>query len=364
MNKRGVALILAYMVMAGLAIISTAFVLRSVSESSIAKNYTNSARAFWISEAGMAQAYYNWSHSVAQPAGAVNFGGGSFTINTAGLPQVTVSGAFGGTSRSLQASFTRIPPPFDNTLSCGGNLSLSGFLAKVEVWNQTRISGAFTKGAGTSSWFQDKQEGVSQDLTTIKVPDYNNNGTQNEFNDFVLFGREAVASYPSEETVYIQDNGTVNIFPNEALIGKKVIFVEGAAAGQGNVNIFFDASWQAGEDITVISTGKINYVEPLQLDADSRLSTASWSDYGEAAIFRSEHESVIYSQSNANFVDILEWGSTTGNLIVNGNVSLKEVLTYEKYFHSDRAKNGDMPPGFQFLGGALGTPLLRDWQEI
>ncbi|MBC8436518.1 MAG: hypothetical protein H8D90_01355 [Candidatus Omnitrophica bacterium] len=164
--------------------------------------------------------------------------------------------------------------------------------------------------------------------------------------------------------VYIQNNGTVNIFPDQSLIDKKVIFVEGSSPGTGNVHIFFDATWQEGQDLTVISTGDITYVEPLQFQADARLSTIAWEDYNEASIFRSEHESVMYAHRNGNFIDILDWGSTTGNLIVNGNVSLLEVLSYEKYYFSDRAMNGDLPPGFSRLGGSTGIPGLTDWQEL
>ena len=139
--------------------------------------------------------------------------------------------------------------------------------------------------------------------------------------------------------------------------------MEGANSSQGNVNIFFDATWANNQDLTVISTGSINYIEPLQFQANSRLSTASYSDYGEASIFRSEHESVIYSNQDAHFIDILDWGSTTGNVIANRDVSLAEILTYEKYFYSNRAKNGNLPPGFQWLSSSTGTPYMRSWQE-
>jgi hypothetical protein len=113
----------------------------------------------------------------------------------------------------------------------------------------------------------------------------------------------------------------------------------------------------------VVSTGTITYIEPLQFQSDARLSTVSWGDYNEVSVFRSEHESVVYTHEDANFVDILDWGSTTGNVIANRDVSLMEVLTYEKYFYSQRAKDGDMPPGFKWLSGSSGYPYVRDWRE-
>jgi len=148
-------------------------------------------------------------------------------------------------------------------------------------------------------------------------------------------------------------------------IGKKVIFVEGSTPGAGDVNIFFDTSWQEGEDLTVISTGTVTYLEPLQFQQDARLSIIAWDDYRELSVFRSQHESIIYAHDDANFVDILDWGSTTGNIIVNDDMSLLEVLTYEKYYYSDKAINGDLPPGFQGLCSANGvlSSKLSDWQE-
>ncbi|MFA5004859.1 MAG: hypothetical protein WC561_01875 [Candidatus Omnitrophota bacterium] len=363
MNNRGVALIISYMVVSVLTILSSVFLVGSSTESNAARNYSNSSRAFWIAEAGMAQAYRNWINNSAQPVGGVSFGAGAYSIDTSNLPIVTVSGTCGLSTRTIQASFVRIPSAFDNTVSVGGNMTLNGLLAKVEVYDKTRISGTFSKTAFATAVFSDKQEGVSKDATTIKIPDYNNNGTSDEFVDFVEFGNLAVENYSADEVVHVETNGTVNIFPDSALVGKKIIFVEGSSTGTGNVNIFFDATWADNQDLTVISTGTITYVEPLQYASDSRLSTISWGDYGEISVFRSEHESVVYSHEDASFVDILDWGQTTGNVITNQNLGLTEVLTYEKFYYSDRAKNGDMPPGFGLLSGSTGTPYVADWQE-
>ncbi len=363
MNNRGVALIISYMVISVLTVLSSVFLVGSSTESNVARNYSNSSRAFWISEAGMSQAYQNWINSATQPSSPVSFGAGAYSINTSSLPIVSVTGTCGSSTRTIQASFVRVPSAFDNTVSVGGNMSLNGLLAQVNVYDKTRISGTFSKTALANATFSDKQEGVSTDSTTIKIPDFNGNGTKDEFGDFVAFGNQAVNSYPASQVVHVVSNGTVNIFPNSSLVGKKVIFVEGSTAGTGNVNIFFDATWADSQDLTVISTGTITYVEPLQYSSASRLSTISWGDYGEISVFRSEHESVVYSHEDANFVDILDWGQSTGNIITNKDLSLTEVLTYEKFYFSDRAKNGDMPPGFKLLPGASGTPYVTDWQE-
>ncbi len=368
MNKRGVALILSYMVIAVLAVFGSVFVSRSVSESNIARRYVDSVRSFWIAEAGLAQGYHNVINSQSQPDDPVLFGDGNYEITVSDVSigkEIKVTGTYGSGQRVVKGYFLRIPYPFENTISCGGDLYLSGDIAYMKVYDKTRISGTFTKsGFGSSAWFEDKQEGIDSAYTTIEIKDKNNNGISDEFDDFVLFGQEVVSSYPPEQVVYITTDDTVNIFPNSALIGKKVVFVKGSSPGTGDVNIFFDATWKKGEDLTIISTGTITYVQPLQVQENARLSTISWEDYNEASILMSPHESVVYAHGNANFSDILEWSSTTGNIIANNDVFFTETLTYEKCYFSDRAINGDLPPGFEYLGGngTLSSKLIR-WQE-
>ncbi len=146
MNRRGIALIMSYLVIVVLMILSSAFVVKSISESNIAKKYADSTRAFWIAEAGLSQAYHNWVNEITQPTGAVDFAGGTYTINTAHLPQVTLTGVFAGSTRIIQAYFVSPVFVFDNTLSVGGNLSLvrEGFsLATINVNDKTRISGTY-----------------------------------------------------------------------------------------------------------------------------------------------------------------------------------------------------------------------------
>ncbi len=53
MNKRGIVLIICYMVIAVLTILGAAFLIRSISERSIASKYFDSTQAFWLAEAGV-----------------------------------------------------------------------------------------------------------------------------------------------------------------------------------------------------------------------------------------------------------------------------------------------------------------------
>ena len=175
MNNRGVALILSYMVMATLTILSSAFLLSSSTEGTAARNYSNSSHAFWVAEAGMAKVYQNWRDNHVNPATATVSmpGGGTYTINAASFPIVKITGNLGASHRTIQTSFIRTPLAFDNTVSVGRNMTLAGLLCRVEAHDKTRISGTFSKPFGGTAVFDDKQEGVSQDNTTLPIPDLN-----------------------------------------------------------------------------------------------------------------------------------------------------------------------------------------------
>ncbi len=58
MNKRGVVLIICYMVITVLTILGAAFLIRSVSERGVAGKYFDSTQAFWLAEAGINRALY------------------------------------------------------------------------------------------------------------------------------------------------------------------------------------------------------------------------------------------------------------------------------------------------------------------
>lgn len=371
MNNRGSALLLSYMTVAFLTTLSSAFIARSVSEANLAKRQVASEQALWIAEAGLNDALVNIraSSSWTPSASPTTYNGGTYLVtkvtNSSNV-ELKATGTYDNVTRRVKGELASVPSIFDNTVSVGGNMTLTGLLARVEVYGKTRIGGAYSKTWGASDYFADKVTGASADQTRLYIPDLDGNGTSNEFADFVEFGRDAVQSYDASEVVYVQGNSTVNIFPDADLIGKKVIFVEGTSSGSGDVNIYFDASWGAAEDLTVISTGTITYIEPLQFGEDARLSAVAWDDYVEASIFRSQHESVVYTHDDANFIDVLDWGSTTGNIIVNDSMSLTEVLTYEKYYFSDRLQNGDLPPGFDGFGSYGSSALastLTNWQE-
>ena len=84
MNKRGVALIISFMVIAVLIILGSVTVSRSISERFLAQRYTESTQAFWLAEAGISQAIlqlkndFNNLNSVA----ATPLGKGEYSVDT------------------------------------------------------------------------------------------------------------------------------------------------------------------------------------------------------------------------------------------------------------------------------------------
>ncbi len=369
-NKKAAALITAVILTLFLSILGIAFTSRSIQERNLATRYIDSVRAFWLAEAAMAKGY---SELMSSPSYAgedwTTLASGSYRIiknSSPGEVEIRAEGLSGSTTQVLTSTLALVAYPFENTMSVGDDISLSGLLGNINVYGKTRLSGEFSKsGFITSAWFEDKTEGVDPTYTSMPISDYDSNGTADEFNDFVIMGQTAIADYPSEEVVYLQTNGTVNIFPDQTLVDKKVIFVEGDNPGQGDVNIYFGATWQDQQDLTIIATGEVTYVQPLQFQEDARLSTVSWDDYSEISVFRNAHESVIYTHDDAYYMDIFDWGSTTGNIIAQDDISIFEFITNEKFYYSDRAYNGDLPPGFSRLSSGSGvlSNQMSDWQE-
>jgi len=381
MNRRGAVLIFAYMIIMALTVLGAIFISTSVSENTLVRRHIDSTRAFWIAEAGLAQVYYEWINGVAFPEGETSFGEGTYTVNASDLFNVTVSGTFNGVTRTVSSSFLQIPYPFQNTISTGGDLILSGWFGWLSVTGKTRISGRLKRtGYFTDLIFEDIEEGTDSTYTTIQIPDFNNNGTPDEFDDFVSMGRNAVqiyvpqtidwdsldydTIYSYDQAIYLKTNGSVILFPHPLYKDKKVLYLESDSPADGTVHLFFDTTWQPNQDMTIISTGKINYSSPLMF-WNSRLSLMSWGDYTKYSAAINAHWGSVYTHSAANFTNYFFVTGFAGNIIANEDINMREIAVIDTEEFSDRAIEGDLPPGFQFLCTTpnQGVSKLKDWQE-
>ena len=98
MNKRGVVLIICYMVIVVLVILGAAFLVRSVSERSVASKYFDSTQAFWLAEAGLNKAIFqlrnNYDNLSAIPAASLGPGEYSATITSNGNNRIVSASGF------------------------------------------------------------------------------------------------------------------------------------------------------------------------------------------------------------------------------------------------------------------------------
>lgn len=143
MNKKGIALILGFMVITILTILSVAILSRSISESRIVQRHVESIQAFWLAEAGVNRALDElrsnyaasgtnlWSSTLGQ--------GGYFddvadvTINEQSCKQVTAHGFIPAVGviraeRIIEVIMSRYIPPnfYDIAVYSAGNVDFNG----------------------------------------------------------------------------------------------------------------------------------------------------------------------------------------------------------------------------------------------
>ena len=377
MNKRGAALILAYAAIMVLTILASVFLSSIISENNLVRRYQSSSQAFWIAEAGLANAYHSWCANSNYP-GETNtpLGEGTYTVTKTPVnPQVTVTGTVGTVQRTIHAQFVGIPRAFDSVLSAGRNLSVytpSATQGSLTVNGNTRYSRDYLHNYDSSVSFTPNPQKVAPGLTAIPIPDYNGNGTADEFDDFVQFGRQAIAAYPPEQTVYIKTNGVAFIDSSANLQGKKVVFVEGSCPYCGEVIMTtgpFPTNTTGTQDLTIISTGEILDSSPVVSQAN-RVSTISWGGYYVYNWFSGRSLSGVHYSHDQIFFANEGFGQNvnTGNYISNGDLSLSRVVNWENppttFTYSDRAAKGDLPPGFALLSdNNSSNKKLINWQE-
>ena len=91
-NKRGIALIAAYMVIAVLSFLSAAFVIRSTSESRTIRGYENSNKAFWLAEAGIQKALWDINYNGCSQCCGVPYTACTHACSTPWCMQITADG--------------------------------------------------------------------------------------------------------------------------------------------------------------------------------------------------------------------------------------------------------------------------------
>jgi len=378
MNNKGSALVLSLLVLTVLIILSSGFFLMAGNELNVAKRYRDSTAAFWLAEAGINRFKENMA---LLDGGALNvdfsdtYPNYLFSLSksdTSSDRTVTAVGTVNNISRSVVIKYQPNPPNvFNTTISSGGNIIFTGNNGQLDVYGSVDITGVYSEaGTNLDEWFEDKDEGVVSTSATFTIPDVDSNGTPDEFSDFVSFYQNLASTYLSDEVVYIVDDGTQVITPNESLAGKKIIFVEGSSAGTGDVSIVFGASWADDQNLTIISTGTVDYTQALTNAADSTLNIIAWEGYTESAVLEGQHNGVIYTHGIASIESISADSQTIGSIIANDGITIDidNADVVNKSIMYESPMDGNMvPPGFEGLqsdapAGYYSEPYY--WGEI
>ena len=366
---------MSYLVLTVLVTLAIGLALSNVNELNYANRYRNATAAFWLAEAAISR-FIEDTSMLNGGNQTISLGGGTIVLTkddtdpTLRIVQATAT--VDGVSREIEVHFPSLAPgAFDNALSTGGDVVIWHHPGQLDVDDKARISGAMSaSGNGTGESFEDLIEGVATGETTLTYPDADNNGTPDEFNDFVEFNQDILNNYDPNDVVYIQSDDPVSIFPNDTLIDKKIVYIEGSLPGTGNVDIYFGAAWADNQNLTIISTGSVNYVQPLEENTtNSQLNTISWDDYTEISIHRTTHSGVIFTHSMAYIYCSLGNSNTLGSLIANEGIYMDLKGVAKRFDYEDPLDaNGLVPPGFEGLigsgggGGYSSTPI--EWREI
>lgn len=372
LNNKGVALITAYFVMAALITLSAGFALTTFSELGNAKRYYNSAAAFWLAEGGI----NNFIHSnllldsTSWKTIAVGNNPVTLTKDDSHPAKriVTATATVNGIKRSVQVEYAaNAPDVFTNALSTNGNILITGNKSTLAFNNKTRISGrTVNTSAHSSVFFEDKIERVAPASVSLIYPDADNNGKADEFDDFVQFNRNLIASYPKSEVLYIRGDDTYTITPNSSLAQKKIVYVEGGH-GKGNVLIQLGPNLEDGQNLTLIATGKVTFNQAGILPNSAQLNIISWGGYSETAALPATHYGTIFTHGIANFEEIHDTSVTNGSVIANSGITIREVWSSKTFNYFDTRTKGVVPPGFEGLLGDSKKgyePIPYSWKEI
>ncbi len=292
MNKRGIALIVAFMVIVVLTILGSAVISKSVSERFIAQRYANSTQAFWLAEGGLAVAYRgleeNWDgYTTGLPRSNVfsqSFENGSFSVDieVGPLPD-TVRVISRGTKGTVERTLEQI---IKGTAGSG----LPGFdFAALAVGN------LFLEGSGS-----------------IQNQDVYVNGNLEVHSTDAITGGDAYAT----GNATLSDGGSVtgNVNANGNITVNSGSTITGDATSKKTVN---NNGTITGTTTSQATPDPVDEAA-LQAKAESyRLSSQDWDNYKlEAQAEGNYHAGTFYPSGNYTGIHYVD-----GNLVIGSDVS-------------------------------------------
>ncbi|MBN3040665.1 MAG: hypothetical protein JW867_06020 [Candidatus Omnitrophica bacterium] len=413
--KKAVALIITCILTIFVGLLGIAVVSRSIVENRSTSTYAENVRSFWVAEAGVTRAFYNlksdpdWDYvNLSQSERQIGENGEfNISVSSAGATtkEVTVTATIDDAYQKQITFSVDYPSTFRNAVTAGNILRGSGVLFLMDIVGNTVVGNQVLKYrvfnddyVVNNSWIT-THDGYTYTWTDdpdpkVVFPDGETDvdSDDDDFSDFKDYNLDVINEYSADEVVYIQTDSDVDIWPGwtgegKVLVGgevleddgepvtlkdKKILYVEGNE-GAGDVDILFGAGeiFNNNADMTIISTGTVTYVEPLQSgNSTGRLNVIAWEDYDEAGILLTNHNLNTYAHDDVNFLSIASASTTDGVYIANDEVNMVAVLA-GKFINFPA--NGTVPPGFENYGDisignifSAGTTGIfnKDWQQL
>jgi type II secretory pathway pseudopilin PulG len=251
MGKRGVVLIWALLVVVVIAILLSSLFLSAMNEASFVKRYEASVRAFWLAEAGIAQAISSMPSDTSGTVGGTNY---SFATTTSALSGVNF--------------YYRIDSTGTVTLPTGGTVSRS--LSAVVK----------TKGVDPTKFQHAIRTTVELDIRgSVDIIGSTEENAALDFPDLFSFTKEEIQSYATylytnpDNNVTPVDNITwVNLSEGETFMvtsntweGSGILVVAGDATITGGT---FDGILYVIGDLRVSGNPNINGTVLVESDAE------------------------------------------------------------------------------------------------
>ena len=295
-NKRGIALIVAFMVIAVLTTFSLVISVRSMSERSIAQRYRESTQAFWLAEGGLAVAYRglteNWDgYTTGLPRSNVfsqSFENGSFSVDieVGPLPdtvKVISRGTAGTTERALEEIIRGTVgsglPGYDFAVLVAGNFFLAG-----------------------SGSIQNQDVYVNGNLEVVS-PDAITGG------DVYATGNVALNTTVTSGSI----NGNVNANGNITVNSGSTI--TGDATAKGNVN---NSGTITGTTTSNATPDPVDAAALLAKAESYRLSSQDWDNYKTEAQLEGNYHAGTFSPTSGSYTGI---HYVDGNLVIGSDIS-------------------------------------------
>lgn len=128
MNNRGIALIICYMVIVVLTVLGAALLVRSISEKNVTDKYFDTTQAFWLAEAGISRARYDFNANGSfQTISATALGPGGYNVEVVSPAKVRSHGFVPfATPYKAERSIELNLPFYSTAIYAAGNLNISG----------------------------------------------------------------------------------------------------------------------------------------------------------------------------------------------------------------------------------------------